>query len=230
MRLVWGLLAALVVLLAGFWPSFFSNPGQLDALHILHGIFATGWMLILILQAWLMASGKLTLHHWIGRLSPIWVAGLLFTAVRIMMYSLGSTARHALPMPVRPILIFFDIPSLITFAGFYAAAIYFAFKRVIDLHYRLLVSTVIIVMLPAVFRALQYLPIFDSLGAIIAPSFWIMEATCIGLIVYDYVVHKKTFAPYWLTLALFVVLQVSYPYVTGFAPYMALIRVMGYPG
>ncbi len=227
MRIVWGLIAAFAIMVAGFWHSFFSNPAQNDLLHTVHGTLAAGWMLILILQAWLMARGHLRLHHWIGRLSILWVVALLVTAVKIVLFGLSATGDRALPMPWRPILALIDLPSLVLFAGLYGAAIWCAFKRKVDDHYRLMISTVIVVIVPALGRLLA--PAFHGLLPALHPTFWLCEGTCAALIVYDFILRRRTYAAYWVTaLGLGLVETVMF-HAEQIAPFMALIRGLGYP-
>ncbi len=208
MRIVWGLVAALAVMIWGFWPSFFSNPAQNDLLHTVHGTLATGWMLILILQAWLMAKGHVRIHHWVGRLSVLWAAALLVSAVMIMRYGLRATGDASLPLSWRPVLTWLDIISLAMFVGLYIAGIVCAFRRKIDLHYRFMISTVIVIFSPALGRLLVHIvPGMHGLMPALHPTYLILEAVCVALIVYDYVVYKRTWLPYWLALISQVVME-----------------------
>jgi hypothetical protein len=230
MRIVYGFTAASVLTVIGFWPSFFSNPMQNDLLHSVHGVFATGWMLILILQAWLMATGRLTLHHWIGRLSPLWVLGLLVTAVWIVFFGLSATGDRALPMPWRPVLAFIDLISLPVFVIFYGMSLWCALQRKIELHYRFMICTLIVVISPAVGRAFaQHLPGVHGLMDALHPTFWFLEVICVALLFYDYVRVKTIYPPYWLTLLVLVVidgLMFRAPQMPGF---MNLLHDMGLP-
>lgn len=230
MRIVWGLVAAFVVMVMGFWPSFFSNPAQNDLMHTVHGTLAAGWMLILILQAWLMAKGQLRAHHLIGRLSIAWVAALLVSATLIVIYGLRATGDRALPMPWRPILALIDIPSLLLFAGLYAAAIWCAFRRNIDIHYRAMLSTVIVIYSPALGRFLPiYIPGVHGLMAALNPTFWMCEGVCAALLIYDAVKYRKTFPPYWVAMGGLVAIQLVMFHAAEIPAFMALIRWMGYP-
>jgi hypothetical protein len=230
MRIVWGLVAALVVMVMGFWPSFFSNPAQNDLLHTVHGALASGWMLILIVQAWLMAKGYLRAHHMIGRLSIAWVIALLVSATMIVVYGLGATGDRALPMPWRPVLAMIDIPSLLIFAGLYITAIWCAFRRKIDVHYRAMLSTVIIIFTPALGRFLPlYIPGIKGLMEGLNPTFWICEGVCVALLAYDAIKYRKTWPPYWVALGGLVAIQLAMFHAAEIPPFVALIRWMGYP-
>jgi len=231
MRLVWGLAAAFIIMVAGFWPSFFANPLQNDVLHLVHGILASGWMIILITQAWLITRGQSKLHHMIGRLSIVWAIALVATAIGILLYSLRATGPHSLPVPWRPILAFIDIPSLILFSGFYAAAIFFAFRRQIDLHYRAMICSVIVIFSPALGRLLpRIIPGIDGLIPALHPCMWLCEAACIGLIIYDYLIYKKTFAPYWVALGGSVLIDIFMLHAPEMMWFMTMIRSWGFVG
>jgi len=230
MRLVWGLVLATAVMVAGFWPSFFSNPLQNDLLHTVHGALAAGWMLILILQAWLMARGHVAVHHWIGRLSPLWVLALVITAAMIVRYGVAASGPTSLPLPWRPVLTWIDIPSVILFAGFYAAALVCAFRRAIDLHYRFMVCTVIVIFSPALARLLaRTVPAFHGLMGALHPTFILIELACVALIVHDYVRYRRTYAPFWLALAGQVAIEWTMFQAPRSSVFMNLLRVMGLP-
>jgi hypothetical protein len=230
MRLVWGMVLALIAMVVGFWPSFFSNPLQNSPLHIVHGVLAAGWMLILIAQAWLMASGRVRIHHWVGRLSIPWAVALLVTAVQVLLFGLAATGERALPMPWRPILAWIDIPSLILFAGFYTAAILFAFRRRIDLHYRSMICTVIVVFSPALGRLLaRHVPAFHGLMGSLHPTFFVIEAVCVALIVYDYVTYKRTWAPYWIALISQIIVQWTMFEAPKWGWFTDLLHTLGLP-
>ncbi len=227
MRIVYGLLLALAVMVAGFWPSFFSNPAQNDMLHAIHGALASGWMLILIVQAFLMARGQLKLHHWIGRASIAWAAALFVTAVMIVQYGVAATGERSLPVSWRPILTWIDVPSLLMFGGFYIAAIVCAFQRRIELHYRFMLCTVIAVYSPALGRFMA--PFCHGLLPALHPTYLIIEAVCAALIVYDYVRYKRSYAPYWIALGGQVLIELTMFSAPKIPPFMALMQAMGTP-
>lgn len=227
MRIVYGLLAATAVMVAGFWPSFYSNPAQNDTLHIIHGVLASGWMLIMIMQAWLMALGRVTVHHWVGRVSIVWAVALFVTAIMIVQVGVSATGDRSLPLSWRPILTWIDIPSLLLFAGFYIAALVCAFRRLIDLHYRFMLGTVIVIFSPALGRLLA--PMFHGLIPALHPTFWLIEVVCVTLIVYDYLRYKRTWAPYWIALGGQVLIEWTMFSASNLPAFMYLMRSMGLP-
>lgn len=51
----WYFLAALAVIVAGFWPSFFRPLGAGSFGHSIHGVTATLWIVALAVQSWLIS-------------------------------------------------------------------------------------------------------------------------------------------------------------------------------
>ena len=231
MAYFYGFLLAFLVTLLGFWPSFFSNPAQNDPAHVIHGVFATGWMGILMLQAWLMAKGRVRLHHGIGRASVVWVIGLVLTAINMVHIMIANRGAHALPMDLRLTLGFIDLMSLILFTGFYAAAVVCAFRRDIWHHKRWMVATVIVALVPAVGRIFAiYVPGIQGLSGALPPAFYSIAAVLMGLITWDQWREKRLSMPYILCLGgLGGIQSVMFmaPHITAF---IALARTMGYPG
>ena len=67
----------LAITIAGFWDSFFSKPFDSDAAHFIHGVAATGWIVLLIVQSLLIRNRNARLHMAIGRWSPVIVVPLV---------------------------------------------------------------------------------------------------------------------------------------------------------
>src|SRR6266481_3034741 len=68
---------AFLVALFGFWPSFFSKLSTTDSAHVIHGVTATRWMTVPILQSWLITHHRFALHRRLGWASLIVLAPLL---------------------------------------------------------------------------------------------------------------------------------------------------------
>ncbi|MFT4076305.1 MAG: hypothetical protein QM647_12335 [Asticcacaulis sp.] len=228
MRIVYGFLAALLLTVIGFWPSFFSNPAQNDWLHIVHGTLATGWMLMLIAQAWLIHHGHVKAHHLIGRLSMGWVAALVVTAIAMVHVMLTDSVAHGMPGKLALILGFSDVTTLPLFAIFYGMAIWNAFRRNIDLHYRLMTSTLAFALIPAVGRIRW--PWSHGLIDGLQTAYILVELMLVALLTYDFLKHKKILPPYVAALVAMVLIHVTAFHAPQIAPYMAIARMLGYVG
>src|SRR5258706_2215802 len=69
-------LLALAVTGIGFWRTFFSQLGNIDAAHMWHGATSTGWLVLVLVQASLIGSRQYQWHRAIG-----WASALLFVAL-----------------------------------------------------------------------------------------------------------------------------------------------------
>jgi hypothetical protein len=228
MRIVYGFILALIVTLIGFWPSFFSNPARNDLLHIVHGVLATGWMIMLIAQSWLIHHGRVRTHHLIGRLSMGWVAALLATAVAMVHVMLTDSVAHGMPADLALILGFSDVTTLALFTGYYVLAVAFAFQRKIDLHYRLMVSTLAFALIPALGRIRW--PWSHGLSDGLHTAYFMVEAGLAALIIYDFVKHRKILPPYAVALGAMVVIHLLEFQAPKMPAYMAIARLLGYAG
>ncbi len=55
----WYLIALLAIIVAGFWPNYFSQPpGEVLASLHAHGIPMLLWLVTLIVQSWLIRTGR----------------------------------------------------------------------------------------------------------------------------------------------------------------------------
>lgn len=65
MRHIWLWFAlAFAVTLFGFWPTTLGRLGPPDTLRMVHGVFAVTWMLMLVVQSWLIGHGHWKAHRW----------------------------------------------------------------------------------------------------------------------------------------------------------------------
>ena len=76
-------LALLVILVGGFWRSYFSQlGGEITLAQYFHGISMLLWVLLLITQAWLIRTNRRPIHRLSGRasfvLAPLVVGSGLF--------------------------------------------------------------------------------------------------------------------------------------------------------
>ena len=228
MRIVYGFILALALTVLGFWPSFFSNPAQNDWLHIVHGTLATGWMVMLIVQAWLIHHNHVKTHHLIGRLSMGWVAALVATAVAMVHVMLTQSVAHGMPGKLALILGFTDMTTLPLFTIFYGLAVWHAFRRNIDIHYRLMISTLAFAIIPGIGRIRW--PWAHGLIDGLTTALIIVEIALAALLVYDFVKHKKILPPYIVALVSIVIVHLLTFHAPQIAPYMAVARILGYVG
>jgi hypothetical protein len=143
---------ALLVMFAGFAPSFFlkplfHKPPPLTLLLVVHGTIMTAWFALFLAQAHLAASRNLRLHRRLG------VAGVaLATAVFVAGLTVAITGARLGHSPGPPPLVFLAIPftDMMVFAVLAGSAI--AFRRRTETHKRLMLLAVVGILTAAIAR------------------------------------------------------------------------------
>lgn len=191
-------LLALLIAVAGFWPSYFAQLPQTDAAHHLHGISATAWMLLLIAQAWLQRTRQRVAHRLLGRASILVVIAFVVSGALMMQAMLRSSSPFSQQFGVR--LAFLDLTSVLFFVLAYGLAI--AQRRNVQLHARWMASTALLVLPPALSRFLgHYVPGVESFDQALYGAYLIVEAAVLVLIAQDWRSGGLR-APYLALLAL----------------------------
>lgn len=211
-RAHWFLLAALVAIVAGFWPTFFGALGAGDFAHSLHGVTATAWVVALIVQSWLISRGLRVWHRRVALgallLLPVLVGSGLYM-VKVMF------ANVQMPPFLPPLLSWIDLTALaflLLLVGLGLASV-----RRPAAHVRFMTATVLLGLPPALTRlfARVLAPHIDFMTALHA-SFVTVELTCVALIVADRRAGERRLA--WpLSLLFFGALHASMSPVAGSA-------------
>lgn len=188
--------------LVGFYPSYFSKLGKVDVIHHFHGVMATAWMIMLIIQGWLMRQRNFSSHRAVGKLSLI-IVPLFIISGLLVVYTMLS-ARNGFNQTYGARLAFIDLTTIMYFFVAYVLAI--VNRRNIQLHARYMASTAILVLPPALARVLgSFVPGITSFDAAFHWSFLITEIIIVALIIDD-ARSNKTRIPY-LVLLVFIILQ-----------------------
>lgn len=121
----------------GFWRSYFGPllAGTVDRPWIvhLHAAVFVGWVLLLIAQATLVATGRVRLHRQIG------AAGMVYGALVFLVGALVATLAPALrvragnfPLEVGGMVAIYSLADLLLFGAFLACA--FVYRSRPDVH------------------------------------------------------------------------------------------------
>lgn len=218
-------LLAFAVTLFGFWPSFTGGAGPLDPLRILHGVLATGWMVMLVVQSWLIGRGHRLWHRWIGRTSLIIAPALVISAFMLVTDMLGPNSHF--DVPLRLTLAWIDVWSLALFSLLFILAI--ACRRTMFLHARFMASTAFVALPPALGRAYgMNIPSLGGLAGALPPSFWTVQAVLVGLVLWDGF-RGRWASPWWLTLAVMTAIQLTMFQAPNWPWFVAFARMIGLP-
>lgn len=160
------LVVALVVFV-GFAPSYYLKPifgveptsGRLTALHHVHGVIFTSWIVLLIAQTVLVKRRRTDLHRRLGVVGM--VLALLMLALGFYM-QLADLKKGITVAGVPPVAFFgVAVADLVVFAVMLGAGFYF--RRRPDVHKRLMMLATISILTPATARfallALTFIPI-----------------------------------------------------------------------
>ncbi len=194
-----GLGALLPVLLLGFWPNYFAKFGsQRAGLHI-HAAIMFLWVGLMIAQAWLVGSRRLTLHRMLGKLSIVLALLLVWTALAVVQDSLRP-AGGRVTGPHRQLLVL-PLGGLVLFVTGYVFAL--VFRRDRALHRRYVVLTGLGLAGAGINRLfLFYIPGFSDPGWAGHGSLLTMELLTLVLVAND-AGQGKVRAPFVVALGLF---------------------------
>jgi hypothetical protein len=138
----------LVVVLIGFSKTYFNRLGEFSFSCHLHGISATLWMILLIVQPYLFQKGKLKMHRLLGFSSLALVPLIIIGGIIMMTIMIQGQANY--PPNIVYTLAFIDVCTLVGFAVLYFLAL--RFRKNIMLHSRFMVSTIFGPLVPALTR------------------------------------------------------------------------------
>jgi hypothetical protein len=183
-------IALTLIAFVGFAPSYylkahFHAPPELTPLLHWHGAAFTLWMVLLVAQTSLVASGRIAIHRKLG------VAGVLLAACMIVlggMVAITRAAEGALGPPGIPPLVFLSVPlvGLVVFAALLGAAIYF--RRRPDFHKRLMLIATMELITAAIARWPGVLPL-GPLG-----FFGLTDLLIVVIAIYDYLTRGRIHA------------------------------------
>lgn len=143
----------LVGTLIGFFPTFFSRLGQVDAAHLIHGWTMTGWLLVVLVQATLIRQRQYKWHRILGW-SSVAMFALMFGSSMYMVVIMLS-GKTGLPFPMAKFFGWTDIINVPLLLFLYGGAIYWRKDRY--LHSRLIATTVLTSIVPALARMFNIL-------------------------------------------------------------------------
>jgi hypothetical protein len=200
-RVYWYFILAMAVTFAGFFESFFANLATTDAWHHIHGISATGWILLVIVQPWLYSRGKMPVHRKLGKLSFLLAPMLIFGGMK-MVHTM-VTRRDEYPPFEAYRLSFIDCYSLVAFIFLFSAALYH--RRNLQYHARYMAATVVLLMPPGLTRFMKYVPGIDGLPMALQANFIVLDIVILLMLLDDK--RRGGFSKPYLQLAAIMVLM-----------------------
>ena len=219
---LWFLLV-LAIAVFGFWPSYFARLGENDLVHHFHAVVAGAWLVLLVVQAWLMRTRRMALHRAMGRTSLALAPLFVVSGLAIVHAMLAS--ENPFSAAFGPRLAFVDLTTVAAFATAYGLAL--KYRRTMPLHARWMACTALMVFPPALARALPPLvPTIRSFEAAFHASYALTELIVLALIVHDARTDRVR-APYLALLALLLVQHAGFVLLPGVPAWDAICRWIG---
>ncbi len=203
------LIIPFLIAFTGFYFTYWSKFSEARFTQHLHGLSATAWFVLIIIQPFLYQKAKMNLHRILGIIGLFIAGGVVFSAMQVIPNNL---TLENISENLRYSFIFADFVFVFGFS--YSVIMAIINKKDIDIHARYMISTVFWVMLPALSR-LIYFPLLISYGfptpITFLQCFYIAGGIILLvlgiLILLDFLKEKKFYRPYLLvTLTTLVVL------------------------
>ena len=209
----------------GFWPSYFSKffDGTADFTFYIHfhAVLAVFWIFFLIVQPILIRRKNFALHRSIGKISYILVP-LIYISVILLAHSRITGEEENLGLSL-----WVPFKDLIVFTFGYGVAI--RYKKIMPLHARGMIVSGIVLIEPAMVRAIVYL-FFD--GDFVPPAYLTSIGLLYALLFILIIAERKEKRGRWIfpvTLGLYLfvhsvrLLQYSVPGWEAFAKWFAAL-------
>jgi len=208
----WVWFAAIFLLtFISFWPSFFSAIVNIEIHIIIHGVSAISWMLLAVVQAWLIKSRWRKHHRTLGYASLVLATTLVLSGLQVLQTMLlkDNGLEDGIPLLAVKFL-YIDITALLLFCVFLWLAIKAARQRDFSLHMRLMACTAIIPLEAALERTYIYgtpslVPNFDVALYASVITLIVLMAVLVGLERW----YKRSRWPYTALLIYFVLMLLT---------------------
>lgn len=203
--------AVLLVILAGFWASYFSVIGAAPFAFHFHAAASTTWLLLLIAQSVAIHRRRNALHRTMGKASFALFPVLIVGFVLIINVSAGRYAAAESPfiMALGPAFVVGLGIAMIAYLTLYYNAL--RHRRTVKLHAGYLLATPVILFESPFGRVIaEYLPWLNVIGSegprAVLDGIVISNAMMLALVLVLYFRDRKHGAP-WLVTAGFVTFQ-----------------------
>jgi hypothetical protein len=194
------------MVLVGFWPSYFSQvlhgiPDRPWFLHI-HGLIFVGWMLLLVTQVVLVATGRVQAHRSLGNFGIAY--GFLVLAVGLLV-TVAAPVTHFTKgeqtMDQAAGFIIIPLGDMILFAAFFIPSV--IYRRRPEIHKRLILLATTALLFAAAGRMQSFLPFAAALVLWFSPAL-------IGM-AYDKWTRGKVHPLYFIGLAAMAIALIRLP-------------------
>ena len=95
--------------------------GNIPVTHLVHGSSATAWLIVPVVQAWLISHGKVKLHRTLGQFSLLLAPVVVLSGSRVIQIMVFRNLEEFRLYGIK--FVFLDLAVLLLFSIFLALAI-----------------------------------------------------------------------------------------------------------
>ena len=213
-----GFLLVLAIALVGFSGTYFLRLADNNLVRHLHAATAFAWLLLLIVQAWLVRRRDIPLHRRVGRLSLAVAPAFVVTGLFLVQDMLARPGPFIAPYAQR--LAFIDLLTVAWFALAYVLAL--KHRRRTPLHARYMATTALLVLPPALVRALAMLvPGVSSFDMAFHLGTGLTAAVVLALVAHDARTEGRMYPPYAGLLAILLLQHAAFVALPGIEAWAA---------
>jgi hypothetical protein len=187
---VLGFAVFFVAALFAFWPSYFTHLGKPINIHFhAHGLSMSLWLVLLILQGFLIRLNLRKFHRWLGVLSYFLVPIVAISALKLMHFNTGYLPQYGTGH-----FYFFALVTngIIAYLIFYGMAIFN--KKTPAIHARWMVCTVFPLISPVTDRIIYrhipdlvpYVPKIGNMPVVPTAGFALADLVVLALAIWDW--------------------------------------------
>jgi hypothetical protein len=176
-----------LIVLIGFARTYYlkgilNGPALPSLLVHVHGAVMTSWVILFVVQIWLVASRRTKVHQRLGTIGALLALLVLIVGV---ITAVSAAARGSSPGP--PPLQFLVVPlgDMFLFAIFVGAALYF--RRRLDIHKRLMLIGAVNLLTAAIAR----IPLNFILTGGPLVFFGLTDLCLVAFVLFDTIKHRK---------------------------------------
>jgi hypothetical protein len=191
--------AFLVASMVGFARTYFlkaafHTPPLTPLLHV-HGLVATAWLVLLVVQTGLVSARRVDLHMKLGIAAALVAAAFVPLGLMVPL----AMVRHGAVTPDRLVFLIFALSQALMFGGCVAAAMWY--RKRPEVHKRLILVGTAVMITPALARLLVFLPIPAGPRPVIALV--MSTAFLLAGMIHDWRTRGRVHRLYlWATLAI----------------------------
>ena len=176
--------AALALAAFGFWPSFLSQPGVAPSHILIHGLSATLWMGLPVVQAVLIRRRQRVLHRQLGYASLVLAAVVAISGLHVVQTMVLTEAPGVTLTTFKFVLL--DLTGIALFVLFVGLAVRAARRRDIPLHLRLMACSAIIPLEAANERTAILIGLVPDFSVALYAALFSVELICGALILAEW--------------------------------------------